>query len=163
MVDTLIEDDQRALEMTEIMTPNMANFGGNVHGGALLQLIDRVAYACAARYSKCYCVTLSLDHMIFKKPIKVGELVTFYANVNYTGTTSLEIGIRVMSENINTGKKQHTNSCYVTMVAVDQDHKPTNVKKLSLNTSTDKRRFENAVLRKALRKEYTDKHSNRKK
>ncbi|NNM00403.1 MAG: acyl-CoA thioesterase, partial [Gammaproteobacteria bacterium] len=81
---------EKSLYMTELMTPEMANFAGNVHGGHLLKLLDRVAYACAARYCGSYVVTASIDNVFFKSPIKVGELVTFMANVNYTGRTSLE-------------------------------------------------------------------------
>ena len=83
------------LVMSELMMPNAANFSGNVHGGELLRLLDQVAYSCASRYSGHYCVTLSVDKVLFKEPIHVGELVTFYASVNYTGRTSMEIGIRV--------------------------------------------------------------------
>jgi acyl-CoA hydrolase len=84
--------------MTFLMTPDMANFSGHVHGGTILKLLDQVAYACAARYCKNYVVTASLDQVIFKESIKVGELVTFRANVNYVGRTSMEIGIKVMIE-----------------------------------------------------------------
>jgi acyl-CoA hydrolase len=103
--------------MTFLMTPDMANFSGHVHGGAILKLLDQVAYACAARYCKNYVVTASLDQVIFKEPIKVGELVTFRANVNYVGRTSMEIGIKVIAENLTTQEVRHTNSCYFTMVA----------------------------------------------
>ena len=87
--------DPRKLEMTVLMTPDMANFSGKVHGGALLNLLDRVAFSCASRYSQRYAVTLSVDQVVFKEPINVGELVTFRASVNHAGRTSMEIGIRV--------------------------------------------------------------------
>lgn len=157
-----ITDDDRSIRMTEIMTPDMANFGGNVHGGAIMRLMDRVAYACAVRYSKHYCVTLSFDQVHFNKPIKVGELVTFYACVNYTGNTSMEIGIKVVAENIVSGDSRHTNTSYATMVAVDDNHKPVAVPKLKLNTRCEKRRYENAKLRRELRKEYNEKHQQKK-
>jgi len=89
---------EKSLFMTFLMTPDMANFSGHVHGGTILKLLDQVAYACAARYCKNYVVTASLDQVIFKEPIKVGELVTFRANVNYVGRTSMEIEIKVMIE-----------------------------------------------------------------
>ena len=92
------------LVMSELMMPNTANFSGNVHGGELLRLLDQVAYSCASRYSGHYCVTLSVDKVLFKEPIHVGELVTFYASVNYTGRTSMEVGIRVEAQNIRTGQ-----------------------------------------------------------
>ena len=144
--------------ITEIMTPDMANFGGNVHGGAILKLLDQAAYACAARYSGRYCVTLSLDHVLFKQAIKVGELVTFHACVNYTGRTSMEIGLHVVSENIRSGEQRHTNTCYVTMVAVDDQHSPVEVPPLKINTPIQAKRHADALLRKQLRQEYEHKH-----
>ena len=95
--------DPRRLEMTVLMTPDMANFSGKVHGGALLNLLDRVAFSCASRYSGRYAVTLSVDQVTFKEPINVGELVTFRASVNHAGRTSMEIGIRVEAEDIRAG------------------------------------------------------------
>src|SRR5690606_30635477 len=107
------------LTMTVLMTPDKANFSGNVHGGTLLQYLDEVAYACASRYAGGYVVTLSVDQVIFRQPIHVGELVTFLASVNYTGHSSMEIGIKVITENIHQRSVRHTNSCFFTMVAVD--------------------------------------------
>ena len=104
--------DQRQLEMTVLMTPDMANFSGKVHGGALLNLLDRVAFSCASRYSGRYAVTLSVDQVMFKEPINVGELVTFRASINHTGRTSMEVGIRVEAQDIRAGSSRHTNSCY---------------------------------------------------
>jgi acyl-CoA hydrolase len=158
MATETITNDNRKLMITEIMTPDMANFGGKVHGGAILKIMDRVAYACAARYSKHYCVTLSFDHVLFARPIEVGEMVTIFACVNYVGTSSMEIGLRIESEDITSGKKQHTNTSYVTMVAVDDNHKPIKITPLTLNTDTEKRRFKNAQFRKELRREYYEKH-----
>ena len=112
------QDDRRTLTMSEVMTPEKANFAGNIHGGHLLQLLDKVAYACAARYSGHYVVTLSVDQVIFKQPIHVGELVTCHANINYVGRTSMEVGIKVTAENLETGETRHTNSCYFNMVAL---------------------------------------------
>ena len=91
---------QNELTMSVLMTPDLANFTGNVHGGDLLKMLDQVAYACASRYSGGYVVTLSVDQVIFREPIHVGELVTFLASVNYVGKTSMEVGIRVQAENI---------------------------------------------------------------
>ena len=111
------------LTMTVLMTPDMANFTGNVHGGTILKLLDQVAYACASRYAGRYVVTLSVDQVTFREPIHVGELVTFMASVNYTGTTSMEVGIKVMTENIQTQSTRHANSCFFTMVAMDDQRK----------------------------------------
>ena len=90
-----MEPGNAQLSMTVLMTPDMANFSGNVHGGTLLKYLDEVAYACAARYAGRYVVTLSVDQVIFREPVHVGELVTFLASVNYTGNTSMEVGIKV--------------------------------------------------------------------
>jgi acyl-CoA hydrolase len=145
--------DPSQLEMVVLMTPDMANFSGKVHGGALLNLLDRVAYSCASRFSQQYAVTLSVDQVVFRQPIHVGELVTFSASVNYAGRTSMEIGIRVEAENIRTGERRHTNSCYFTMVAVDADGKPTAVPALALDTAVKQRRAKAAEGRRALRQE----------
>jgi acyl-CoA hydrolase len=140
------------LTMTLLMTPDKANFSGkNVHGGEILKMLDHVAYACAARYTGNYAVTLSVDMVLFKHPIQVGSLVTFYASVNYTGRTSMEIGIKVISEDIKEKTRKHTNVCYFTMIAVDENGKPTPVPKLELDTEDDKRRYNDAIRRKEAR------------
>ncbi|OCP11086.1 MULTISPECIES: acyl-CoA thioesterase [unclassified Ensifer] len=146
--------DPRELEMVVLMTPDMANFSGKVHGGALLNLLDRVAFSCASRYSQQYAVTLSVDQVIFRQPIHVGELVTFRAAVNNAGRTSMEIGIRVEAENIRSGERRHTNSCYFTMVAVDADGSPTPVPTLVTDTGDRKRRQRAAEARRSLRREF---------
>jgi acyl-CoA hydrolase len=151
-----MEEDPRRLEMTVLMTPDMANFSGKVHGGALLNLLDRVAFSCASRYSKQYAVTLSVDQVIFKEPINVGELVTFRAAINYAGRTSMEVGIRVEAENIRAGTSRHTNSCYFTMVAVDGEGRPVAVPKWQPQTDIDRRRHHAAELRRELRREFAD-------
>ncbi|KNY17213.1 acyl-CoA thioester hydrolase [Shinella sp. SUS2] len=148
--------DPRRLEMTVLMTPDMANFSGKVHGGALLNLLDRVAFSCASRYSQQYAVTLSVDQVMFKEPIHVGELVTFRASVNHTGRTSMEIGIRVEAENIRSGHRRHTNSCYFTMVAVDEAGKPVRVPELQPTDPVDARRYKAAELRRTLRREFAE-------
>ncbi len=137
--------------MNLLMTPDKANFTGNVHGGELLKHLDEIAYACASRYSGQYVVTLSVDKVLFKHPIPVGSLVTFLASVNYVGKTSMEIGIKVICENIQSRIVTHTNSCYFTMVAVDSEGKPTQVPELILETQEDKRRYEDGKKRKELR------------
>ncbi|GAA4419612.1 acyl-CoA thioesterase [Acidovorax lacteus] len=141
------------LSMTVLMSPDMANFSGNVHGGAILKLLDQVAYACAARYSGSYVVTLSVDQVMFLQPIHVGELVTFLASVNHTGTSSMEIGVKVVAEDIRTQVVRHVNSCFFTMVAVDEQRKPRAVPPLVPSTPDERRRFEAAQLRKDLRRE----------
>ncbi len=144
-------ENRRSLIMSEIMTPNMVNFHGNIHGGYLLSLLDRVAFACAARYVGGKVVTLSVDQVVFKEPIYVGELVVCYATINYVGRTSMEVGIRVIAENLMTSQCRHTNTCYFTMVAVDEDGKPTRAPELTIENDTQKRRFEEALKRKEFR------------
>ncbi|ACK51031.1 thioesterase superfamily protein [Methylocella silvestris BL2] len=144
---------EKSLYMTVLMTPDMANFSGHVHGGAILKLLDQVAYACAARYSKSYVVTVSLDQVIFKVPIKVGELVTFSANVNYVGRTSMEVGIKVTAESLTTKDKRHNISCYFTMVALGADGKPGIAPPLELESETERRLFEAGKMRKEMRQE----------
>ncbi len=140
------------LSMTVLMTPDMANFSGNVHGGAILKLLDQVAYACATRYANHYAVTMSVDQVVFRQPIHVGEMVTFLASVNYTGNTSMEIGIKVLTEDIRKQVVRHANSCFFTMIAVDDDFHPTQVPKLTPETPDEIRRFRAAEIRRDLRK-----------
>lgn len=142
------------LSMTVLMTPDMANFSGNVHGGTILKFLDQVAYACASRYAGRYVVTLSVDQVMFREPIHVGELVTFLAAVNHTGTSSMEVGIKVVAENIQTQEARHANSCFFTMVAVDDQRKPVPVSPIKPSTEVGVRRFEAAEVRKKLRQEF---------
>lgn len=154
----------KTISMSEIMTPDMTNFTGNVHGGYLLSMLDKVAYACAARYSGYPCVTLSVDRVFFKEPIHVGELVTCHASVNYVGKTSIEIGIKVIAENLKTRVVRHTNTSYFTMVAVNEKtRKPVAAPALILNTDIEKRRFEEAKSRRELRLNFYREHEERKK
>ncbi|MDY7548791.1 acyl-CoA thioesterase [Glaciimonas sp. Gout2] len=148
----MIASPSHELTMTVLMTPDMANFSGNVHGGTVLKYLDSVAYACASRYSATYVVTLSVDQVVFREPIHVGELVTFLASVNYTGTTSMEIGIKVVTENIQKRLIRHANSCYFTMVAVDEHRKPIPVAPLVPVTDEQIQRFQNAIVRREFRK-----------
>ena len=147
------------LTMTVLMTPDMANFSGNVHGGTILKLLDQVAYACASRYAGRYVVTLSVDQVMFRQPIHVGELVTFLASVNYTGTSSMEVGIKVISENIQQGSTRHVNSCFFTMVAVDDARKPVRVLPLVPATPDERRRHAAAQVRKEMRRETERRHA----
>jgi acyl-CoA hydrolase len=141
------------LTMTVLMTPDMANFVGNVHGGSILKLLDQVAYACAARYAGGYVMTLSVDQVIFLQPVHVGELLTLLANVNYTGRTSMEVGIKVLAEEIHSGLIRHTNSCFFTMVAVDAEGHSVPVRPLQPQTEEEQRRFRAATERRTLRAE----------
>ncbi len=148
-----IEAQRHQLRMTVLMTPDMANFSGNVHGGTILKMLDQVAYACASRYAGCYVVTLSVDQVTFRQPIHVGELVTFLASVNFTGTSSMEIGVKVIAENIRSQVVRHANSCFFTMVAVDDEGMPTAVPPLTPATAEEQQRFDGAKMRRQLRQE----------
>lgn len=141
------------LTMTVLMSPDMANFSGNVHGGSILKLLDQVAYACASRYAGRYVVTLSVDQVTFRQPIHVGELVTFLASVNHTGTSSMEIGIKVLTENILTQSVRHANSCFFTMVALDESRRPVPVPPYQPATPEEIRRSEAAKVRRQLRQD----------
>ncbi len=146
------------LTMSVLMTPDMANFTGNVHGGTILKFLDQVAYACASRYAGRYVVTVSVDQVTFRQPIHVGELVTFLASVNYTGTSSMEVGIKVVTENIRQQIVRHANSCFFTMVAVDDNGKPARVPPFKPQTEDEIRRFDAAQARKQLREEMKQRH-----
>ncbi len=139
------------LTMTVLMTPDTANFAGKVHGGTILKLLDQVAYACASRYAGRYVVTLSVDQVMFRQPIHVGELVSFLASVNHTGTTSMEVGIKVIAEDIRTQDSRHVNSCFFTMIAMGDDGRPAEVPALRPFTPDERRRFAAAQARKAQR------------
>jgi len=131
--------------ITELMIPSYANFGGKIHGGILLSMMDKVAYACASKHAGTYCVTVSVDKVEFLQPVEVGELVALKASVNYVGRTSLIVGIRVESENVKTGVIKHTNSSFFTMVAKGDDNKPQQVPELILENEEDVKRFIEAM------------------
>ena len=129
------------------MLPSHSNFSGKIHGGYLLKLMDQIAFACASKYSGCYCVTASVDTVDFLNPVDVGELVTLKASVNYVGKTSMVVGIRVTSEHIQTGIKKHCNSSYFTMVAKDENGQNVQVPKLILSNLEEVRRFYDSINR----------------
>jgi len=140
--------------ITELMIPSYSNFGGKIHGGILLSLMDKVAYVCAAKHAGNYCVTASIDTVDFLQPVEVGDLVSLMASVNYVGKTSLVVGIRVISENIKTNKIYHTNTSYFTMVAKGEDDQPVKVPGLILQNKDHVRRFFEARRRKQLKQNY---------
>jgi uncharacterized protein (TIGR00369 family) len=137
--------------ITELMIPSYANFGGKIHGGILLSLMDKVAYACASKHASTYCVTVSVDKVEFLQPVEVGELVSLHASVNYVGKTSMIVGIRVEAQNVKQGTVKHTNSCYFTMVAKGDDDKPTMVPELILQTEEEVRRCIEALKMKEIK------------
>ncbi len=117
----------------------------------ILKVIDQTAYASAAHYSGYYVVTLSVDKVLFKQPIYLDELVTCYAMINYVGRTSMEVGIKVVADNLTTGEKRRTNSCYVAMVTVDTNLKPVAVRPLTINDEIEQRRFDEAKMTREAR------------
>ena len=139
---------------TELMIPSYSNLGGKIHGGVILSLMDKVAYACAAKHADAYCVTAAVERVDFLAPVEVGELVSLLACVNYTGKSSLVVGIRVISENIKTHQVKHTNTSYFTMVAFGDDNKPIKVPGLILENHKQAYRFLKALLRKKLKVKY---------
>ena len=134
--------------MTELMIPTYANFGGKVHGGTILSLMDRIAYVCSSKHAGTYCVTVSVDTVDFLSPVEVGNLVSLYASVNYVGHSSLIIGIKAVAEDLKDYKVSHTNRSYFTMVAVDETMHPTPVPGLILESDDDVRRFIKSKIRK---------------
>ena len=140
--------------ITELMIPSYANFGGKIHGGILLSLMDKVAYACATKHAGSYVVTVSVDNVEFRQPVEVGELVSLHASVNYVGNSSLIVGIKVVAENIKTATVKHTNTSYFTMVAKDDDGKLAQVPELILENNEDIRRFLEAMKRKEIKASY---------
>jgi acyl-CoA hydrolase len=140
-------EDSR-IQISELMLPSHANFGGKIHGGYILSLMDRIAFACASKHSRSYCVTASVNKVDFRNSIEVGELVTLKASINYVGKSSMVVGIRVESENIRTGKTKHCNSSYFIMVAVDEFGKTVLVPGLILKTKMDAKRFIKSILRR---------------
>jgi len=138
-------------EMSQLMLPQHANFAGVVYGGTILSIADGVAYVCAARHAGPNCVTASVDRVDFREPIKIGELVTFQASVNFVGKTSMEIGIKILAEDFKSGVKRHTNSCYFTMVLVDDQGNPQSVPPILPQTDEEKRRYENGKTRRKAR------------
>ncbi|SFD22198.1 acyl-CoA thioesterase [Algibacter pectinivorans] len=135
------------VSITELMLPAHSNFSGKIHGGHILNLMDQIAFACASKHSRHYCVTASVNKVDFLNPIEVGELVTLKASVNYTGRTSMVIGLRVESQNIQTGEIKHCNSSYFTMVAKDENGKNVKVPGLILDSKQSIRRFARSIAR----------------
>ena len=140
-------------ESANLMMPQDANVLGHVFGGAVLSIMDKTAAVAAIRHARCSCVTVSVDRVDFREPIHVGDLVVMKASVNYVGRTSMEVGVRVEAEDLISGKRRHTNSCYVTFVAVDRNGRPIEVPALIPETEDEQRRYEAAVERRRRRLE----------
>jgi len=138
-------------QIAEVMMPHMANVLGNVHGGVLLGMMDRVGAVAAIRHARQTCVTVSLDRVDFHEPIHLGELVTMEAWVNYAHRTSIEVEVQVHAENLLTGQRRHTNSCFLTFVAIDEAGKPVPVPPVLPETDEERKRMADAEARRARR------------
>lgn len=137
--------------MTDLMAPQDANLFGSVFGGVILAAVDRIAYVCATRHAFHPTVTASFDQVDFRSPVEIGEIVTLFASVNSVGRTSMEVGVRVTAESVHGGPPRHTNSCYVTMVAIDERRRPVPVPRLEIRTSEEYRRYRDAEERRNAR------------
>jgi len=149
---------EKTLFMTRLMTPDMANFAGNVHGGTILKLLDEAAFSCASRYCKTYVMTAALDHVEFKSPIIVGDLVTFKCNINYVGRSSMEVGIRAEGEKIREKTKYHAISCYFTMISVNENGIPQQAPTLQIESKTEQKLSKAGEMRREMRKETKEKN-----
>jgi len=139
--------------VSELMMPHQVNNLGHVFGGELLSMVDRAAAVAAMRHAGTAAVTVSIDRVDFKEPIFAGELVTCRARVNFVGRTSMEVGVQVVTENLRTGRRRHTNSCFLTFVAIDDQHRPCPVPPLQLETVEDERRFREGRRRREARQQ----------
>jgi acyl-CoA hydrolase len=138
-------------EMTEVVLPQDANVFGNILGGRVMHLVDIAAAITAHRHCRSMAVTASVDHIDFRNPIRVGEVITLKASLNRAFHTSMEIGVKVFSEDILTGEKKHTTSAYVTFVALDEERRPKPVPAVICETSEDRRRYREALVRRKYR------------
>lgn len=139
--------------LTELMLPSHSNFSGKIHGGFILSLMDKAAFSSASKFSGQYCVTASVNRVDFLNPIEVGELVTLRSRINYVGNSSMVVGIRVESQNIQTGEIKHCNSSYFTMIAKDINGKNKKVPGLIIKSQNDLRRFLRSIEHLRMRKE----------
>lgn len=155
----LVSDSK--LTINELMLPSHSNFSGKIHGGHILNLMDQIAFACASKHSGYYCVTASVNKVDFLNPIEVGELVTLKASINYTGKTSMVVGLRVESENIRTGEKKHCNSSYFTMVAKNDSGKSTPIPGIILTNKDEVRRFARSITRQSEGKNRTSRFNSK--
>lgn len=139
--------------LARVMMPQDANMSGNVFGGTILKMVDEIAFVSATRHARTNVVTASLDKMDFHSPVRIGDLVTLYSIVNASWRSSMEVGVKVMAEDVRTGEVRHTGSSYLTVVALDESGRPTEVPELLLETEEDARRNREANERRKRRLE----------
>ncbi len=142
---------ESAVEMTEMALPNEANTLGNVLGGKVMHLMDIAAAIAARRHTRRPVVTAEVDSLTFLSPIKIGDLIILKASVNRAFRTSLEVGVKVYSENLLTSERKHTSSAYFTFVALDDDGRPARIPSVIPETAEEKRRYDAAALRREVR------------
>lgn len=140
-------------ETSQLMLPQHSNNLGLVFGGVILAMMDTASAVCAIRHARSTCVTASVDRVDFREPIHLGDLVIMKCSVNYVGRTSMEVGVRVEAEDLQTGNRRHTNSCYLTFVAIDRNGRPIEVPRLTPETEDEVRRYEAAKARRKRRLE----------
>jgi len=137
--------------LSQLMHPEHANLLGNVHGGWIMKLVDEAGALVCMRHAQRKVVTVAIDSMTFREPIKIGDLVILKAEVSLTGRTSMEAEVQVLAENPITGEQTHTNNAYLVYVALDDDGKPTPVPPLKAETEEEKRKMEKAKERQEYR------------
>lgn len=142
---------ESSILLAQVMNPQDANPAGNVHGGVIMKLIDTAAGAAAVKHSRSNCVTASIDRLDFHHPVFIGDLVTLRSGLNYTGKSSMEVGVRVESQNLLTGEVRHTVSAYMTFVALDKNGRPIAIPPLILETPEEQRRNREAQARREAR------------
>ena len=140
-------------ETSQMMLPQHSNNLGLVFGGVILAMMDMASAVCAIRHARSICVTASVDRVDFREPVHLGDLVIMKCSVNFVGRSSMEVGVRVESENLQTGIRRHTNSCYLTFVAIDRNGRPVEVPRLLPETDDELRRYEAAKARRQRRLE----------
>lgn len=139
------------ISIAQLMQPEHANNLGNVHGGWIMKLVDECGALACMRHAQRRVVTVAVDSMTFRQPIKIGDLVILTAEVTYTGRTSIEAGVHVEAENPVTGVKTHTNNAYLVYVALDDDGQPVAIPPIVAETPEEEQRLEAAKQRQTLR------------
>ena len=130
-----------------------ANLLGNVHGGSIMKLADEAGALACMRHSQKKVVTVAIDSMTFRQPIRIGDLIILNAEVSYTGRTSMEAEVQVLAENPITGERTHTNTAYLVYVALDDSGRPSSVPQLKPETQDEERKMEKAKERQQRRLE----------
>jgi len=144
---------ETSITIAQVMLPQDTNPAGNVHGGVIMKLIDTAAAVVASRHARSNTVTASIDRLVFHHPVFVGDVLFLKACLNMVGKSSMEVGVRVEAENYLTGEVRHTASAYLTFVALDEEGRPKKVPGLIPETETEKRRYQQALMRKKSRLE----------